>query len=104
MTRALQVLRHAAAKPIGWMLPATGRHRLQPVLLRDDLVPAPDGPVPHVVLDEDELHRLLEEGAAEVLECAPCPTCDRITAHAKQNNGFRRCWKCGTETLEGGAE
>ncbi|MEU8968077.1 hypothetical protein AB0D11_02175 [Streptomyces monashensis] len=99
----LRVLRQAVTWPVERVLPATGRHRLQPVLLRDDLVPAPDEPTPHEMLDEEELHRLLDEGAAEVLESAACPCCDRTTPHARQNDGSLRCWNCGTETPGGDA-
>lgn len=76
----------------------TGEHRARPVLLPDEPIPAHDGPVPHVVLDEDELVRLLDEDEAEPIECAPCPCCDRTTAHAMNRDGSRRCWTCGTTT------
>lgn len=100
----LRVLRQAVAWPVERMLPATGQHRRPSVLLPDDLIPAPDDPVPHEVLDEDELHRLLDAGAAEVLESAPCPCCDRTTAHARQINGALRCWNCGTTTTPAGGD
>jgi hypothetical protein len=77
-----------------------GRHRLRPVLLPDEPIPPRAEPVPHVVLDEDTLHRLLNGGDAEVLECADCPVCDRITAHAMSPDS-RRCWVCGTESPAG---
>jgi hypothetical protein len=94
MTSPIRILRQIVAP--------TGRHRLRPVLLPDEpIVPAAE-PVAHVVLDEDELARLLDENAAEVLECAVCPCCDRITAHA-MNRDSRRCWTCGTESPAGAA-
>lgn len=89
MTSPLRVLRQIVAP--------TGRHRLRPVLLPDEPIPLATEPVASVVLDEDALMRLLDEGAAEVLECALCPCCDRITAHAMGRDS-RRCWTCGTES------
>lgn len=77
-----------------------GRHRARPVLLPDEPIPPRTEPVPHVVLDEDELLRLLDEDAVEVLECADCPVCDRITAHAMSPD-TRRCWVCGTTSKAG---
>jgi hypothetical protein len=77
-----------------------GRHRLRPVLLPDEPIPPRTEPVPCQVLDEDTLHRLLNGGDAEVLECADCPVCDRITAHAMSPDS-RRCWVCGTESTAG---
>ena len=74
-----------------------GRHRARPLLLPDEPIPPRTEPVPHVVLDEDTLLRLLNEDAAEVLECADCPVCDRITAHA-MGRSTRRCWVCGTQS------
>jgi hypothetical protein len=73
-----------------------GRHRPQPVLLPDEPIPAPAEPVVGAVLCEDELARLLDEDAAAPTECAPCPCCDRITAHAMNRDGTRRCFTCGT--------
>ncbi|MFE2712308.1 hypothetical protein ACFXKI_10025 [Streptomyces mirabilis] len=88
MTRTLRVLRQIVAP--------NGRHRARPVLLPDEPVPAHVGPVPHSILSEAELARLLEDGVAEPLESAPCPCCDRNTPHAMQKDGSRRCWRCGT--------
>lgn len=101
MTSPLTVLRQVVVWPFERALPAKGRHRA--VLLPDEPIPAPDEPVSGEVLDEGELQRLLCEGAAEVLECASCPCCGRITAHAMRRDGSRRCWTCGTETAAGDA-
>jgi hypothetical protein len=90
MTSPLRVLRQIVAP--------NGRHRPRPVLLPDEPIPALDGPVEHAVLDDDELHRLLEADAVQPIECAPCPCCDRITAHAMNRDSTRRCWTCGTTT------
>lgn len=80
----------------------TGEHRAgRPLLLPDKPIPARTEPVPHVVLDEDELVRMLDEGTAEPIECANCPCCYRITAHAMNRDGSRRCWTCGTESPAG---
>jgi hypothetical protein len=90
MTSPIRVLRQIVAP--------NGKHRLKPLLLPDEPMVPPAGPVLHDVLDEDELARLLDEGAAEPIECAPCPCCYRITAHAMNRDGSRRCRTCGTET------
>lgn len=90
MTKPLRVLRQIVAP--------NGRHRLRPVLLPDEPIPTPTEPIVGAVLCEDELLRLLNEGVAEPIECAPCPCCDRITAHAMNRDGSRRCWTCGTTT------
>jgi hypothetical protein len=94
VTSPLRVLRQIVAP--------NGRHRLRPVLLPDEPIPLRAEPVPCQVLDEDTLLRLLDEGEAEVLECADCPVCDRITAHA-MGPKTRRCWVCGTTTPAGAA-
>lgn len=75
-----------------------GRHR-KPLLLPDEPLP-PAAPTVREHLTEEQLLRLLDEGEAEVLECADCPVCDRITAHA-MGRDTRRCWVCGTTTSAG---
>ncbi|MFJ1667422.1 hypothetical protein ACIOK4_13740 [Streptomyces bottropensis] len=92
MTSPIRFLRQVVAP--------NGRHRARPVLLPDEPIPPRAEPVPCQVLDEDTLHRLLNGGDAEVLECADCPVCDRITAHAMGPDS-RRCWVCGTESTAG---
>lgn len=74
-----------------------GRHRLRPLLLPDEPIPPRPAPTVREHLTEDQLLRLLDEDAVEVLECADCPVCDRITAHA-MGRDTRRCWVCGTES------
>lgn len=80
-----------------------GRHRpRRPLLLPDaPLAPAAE-PVPHVVLDEDELEQLLNTGDALANEFDTCPAEQRTTFHALYRDGSRRCWTCGVETLGGG--
>lgn len=73
-----------------------GRQRGRPVLLPDEPIP-PAALTVREHLTEDQLLRLLDEDAVEVLECADCPVCDRITAHA-MGRDTRRCWVCGTES------
>ena len=92
MTSPIRILRQIVAP--------NGKHRLRPVLLPDEPIPPATAPTACQVLDEDQLARLLDEGAAEVLECALCPCCDRITAHAMSRDS-RRCWTCGTTSLVG---
>jgi hypothetical protein len=90
MTRTLRVLRQIVAP--------NGRHRLRPVLLPDEPVPAHVGPIGHSILSEGELARWLEDGVVEPEESADCPCCDKRTSHAKQQDGKLRCWQCGTTT------
>jgi hypothetical protein len=74
-----------------------GRHRPRPLLLPDEPIPAPAGPVQHAVLTEEQLLRLFDDGEAEVLRGARCPMCDCTTPHAMSRDS-RRCWECGTTT------
>lgn len=91
MTSPIRVIRQIVAP--------NGKHRpRRAVLLPDEPITPAAEPVQHVVLDETELERLLEDGEAEPIECAHCPCCNRTTAHAMQRNGSRRCWTCGTTT------
>lgn len=95
MTSPIRVLRQIVAP--------NGRHRpRRPVLLPDEPIPARTGPVPHVVLDEDELERQLAAGDVLANEFDTCPTERRTTFHALYRDGSRRCWTCSTETLAGG--
>jgi hypothetical protein len=71
-----------------------GRHRLRPVLLPDEPIPAA-APTVRAHLTEEQLLRLFDDGEAAVLESAPCPLCDRTTPHAISRDS-RRCWTCGT--------
>jgi hypothetical protein len=75
-----------------------GRHRARPLLLPDEPIPAPAVPARGTPMSEDELLRLLDEDAVQPIECAPCPCCNRITAHAMNRDSSRRCWTCGTTT------
>ena len=102
MTSAMRVLRRPA-RVLKQIVAPTGRHRLRPVLLPDEPIPAPVWPITHQVLGEAELTRLLDDGTAEVLSSARCPCCDRFTAHAVPKDGPRRCWECGTESPAGAA-
>jgi hypothetical protein len=96
MTSPIRVLRQIVAP--------NGKHRpRRPLLLPDTPIAPAVAPVAHVVLNEDELTQLLDEGQAEPIECAHCPCCNRTTAHAMHRDGSRRCWTCGTESPAGGA-
>lgn len=89
MTTLLRYLRQVVAP--------NGRHRARPVLLPDEPIPAPEVPARGTVLTEAQLLRLFDDGEAEALTGAHCPSCDRTTPHA-QGTEKRRCWECGTET------
>jgi hypothetical protein len=77
-----------------WPAPV-GRHRARrPLLLPDEPV-SPAAPVPHAVLDEGELERLLDDGVLAANAYATCPAEQRRTFHAFYRTGVRRCWTCG---------
>ncbi|MDX3520768.1 hypothetical protein [Streptomyces scabiei] len=74
-----------------------GKHRPRPVLLPDEPVPAPAVPARGTVLTEAQILQLFDDGEAEVLTGAHCPSCNHTTPHAP-GAGKRRCWECGTES------
>jgi hypothetical protein len=77
----------------------TGRHRPRRAVLLPDVPAAPvSEPVPHVVLDEDELEQQLADGDVLANEFDLCSGCDRTTFHALYRDGSRRCWTCSTTT------
>lgn len=88
MTSPLRVLRQIVAP--------NGRHR-RPLLLPDEPIPPRTEPVPHAGLDEAQLYQLFDDGEAEVLTGAHCPSCNTTTPHAPGAEK-RRCWECGTES------
>lgn len=91
MTRTLRVLRQIVAP--------NGRHRPRRAVLLPDAPIAPTAePVPHVVLDADELEQLLDSGDIAAVESARCPKCGRNTVHGMNRDSSRRCFDCGTTT------
>lgn len=94
MTSPLRVLRQIVAP--------NGRHRPRPVLLPDEPIPPRIEAVPSVVLTEAQLYQLFDDGEAEVLTAARCPSCNCMTPHA-MGAEKRRCWECGTESKAGAA-
>jgi hypothetical protein len=93
----MRVLRRPARVLRQIVTPGTGRHRpRRPVLLPDQPITAA-APVPHEVLDDDELERLLDAQVIAANEFATCRAEERRTFHAFYRNGIRACWTCGSQ-------
>ena len=97
MTSAMRVLRRPA-RVLRQIARPTGRHRpRRPVLLPDEPLAEQTVPIPHVVLDDDELEQLLDCGDVLANEFATCPAQQRRRFHAFYRNGIRKCWTCGSQ-------